>query len=96
MQADAGVAHGNVRGRVTLNHLSGYGNTTVNPVQPVDSYSTVDLFLGVDVTENATLAFQVRNLFDEEPPFVDAPTGYDPQSANPLPRLLVVNARLKY
>jgi iron complex outermembrane receptor protein len=96
MQADAGVSYGNFRSRLTLNHLSGYDNTTVTPVQEIESYQTVDLYLGLDVTENATIAFEVRNLFDSEPPFVDAPTGYDPQSANPLPRLFIVNARLKY
>ena len=83
MQADAGVAHGDFRGRVTFNHLSGYDNTTITPAQQVSSYQTVDLYLGVDVTEHFNLALQVRNLFDSDPPFVDAPTGYDPQAANP-------------
>jgi iron complex outermembrane receptor protein len=96
MQADAGVAYGNFQGRVTLNHLSGYDNTAAPTVQRVDSYQTVDLHLGLDVTEHANIAVQVRNLFDADPPFVDAATGYDPQSANPLPRLFVINARFKY
>ncbi|HEU4650017.1 MAG TPA: TonB-dependent receptor, partial [Croceibacterium sp.] len=96
MQADAGVAYGNFQGRVTFNHLSGYDNTTVTPIQRVDSFQTVDLHLGLDVTEHANIALQVRNLFDADPPFVDAATGYDPQSANPLPRLFVINARFKY
>ncbi|MEO6152555.1 MAG: TonB-dependent receptor [Croceibacterium sp.] len=95
MQADAGVAHGPFRARATFNHLSGYRNNTVAPVQVVEAYDTVDLFLGYDVTEHATVSFQVRNLFDRDPPFVDAATGYDPQSANPVPRLFMVNARIK-
>jgi iron complex outermembrane receptor protein len=96
MQADAGVGYGNFRGRVTVNHLSGYDNTTVSPVQEIESYQTVDLYLGLDVTEHANIALTVRNLFDSDPPFVDAATGYDPQAANPLPRLFAINARLKY
>jgi iron complex outermembrane receptor protein len=96
MQADAGVAYGNFRGRVTFNHLSGYDNTTVSPVQEIESHQTVDLYLGLDVTEHANIALTVRNLFDSDPPFVDAATGYDPQAANPLPRLFAINARLKY
>lgn len=96
LQGDAGVAYGNFRGRVTINHLSGYDNTTVTPIQAVESYQTVDLHLGLDVTEHANIALQVRNLFDSNPPFVDSPTGYDPQAANPLPRLFAINARLKY
>jgi iron complex outermembrane receptor protein len=91
-----GVAHGDFRGRVTLNHLSGYDNTTVNPIQEIESYQTVDLYLGLDVTENATIAFEVRNLFDSEPPFVDAPPDTIRSQANPLPRLFIVNARFKY
>ena len=96
MQADLGVAYGNFQGRVTFNHLSAYDNTTVKPVQQVDSFQTVDLHLGLDVTEHANIALQVRNLFDADPPFVDAATGYDPQSANPLPRLFAINVRFKY
>jgi len=96
MQADAGVSYGNFRSRLTFNYLSGYDNTTVTPIQEIESYQTVDLYTGLDVTENATIAFEVRNLFNSDPPFVDAPTGYDPQGANPLPRLLIINARLKY
>ena len=96
MQADAGIGYGNFHSRVTVNHLSGYRNTTVTPVQSVKAYDTVDLYLGLDVTEHATVSFEVRNLFDRDPPFVDAATGYDPQAANPLPRLFMVNARVKY
>jgi iron complex outermembrane receptor protein len=96
MQADAGMAYGGFTGRVTYNHLSGYRNNTIPVVQEVDAYDTVDLSLGYEVTEHATLALQVRNLFDRDPPFVDAATGYDPQSANPIPRLFMLNARVKY
>jgi iron complex outermembrane receptor protein len=96
MQADAGVRHGGFRGRVTVNHISSYLNTTLTPAQSIASYQTVDLHLGLDVTEHATLAFEVRNLLAEDPPFVDAASGYDPQGANPVPRLFIVNARVKY
>jgi iron complex outermembrane receptor protein len=96
MQADAGVATGKFHGRVTVNHVSGYRNTTVTPNQHVSAYNTVDLLLGVDVTKRFSLSFDVRNLFNQEPPFVDTTRGYDPQSANPVPRLFSVTAGIKF
>lgn len=96
MQANMGVEHAGVRARVTLNHLSGYKNTGVSPRQKVDAYDTVDLFVGTNITEHLSLSAQVRNLFNQRPPFVDISGGYDPQSANPLPRLLMVTAGVKF
>ena len=96
MQANMGVEHKGIRARVTLNHLSGYKNTGVNPLQKVDAYDTVDLFVGTNITEHLSLSAQVRNLFNQRPPFVDISGGYDPQSANPLPRLLMVTAGVKF
>lgn len=96
MQADAGVQTGKFRGRVTLNHLSGYWNTTITPAQHVKDYNTVDLFLGLDVTSRFTISADVRNLLNTDPPFVDTTRGYDPQSANPVPRLFAVTAGVKF
>jgi len=95
-QADIGAAIGAFRGRVTLNHLSGYTNTTVTPNQHVSDYNTVDLLLGVDVTPHFTVSIDVRNLFDKDPPFVDVARGYDPQSADPIGRLISVTAGVKF
>jgi len=96
MQADVGVKLDKLHGRVTVNHLSGYRNTTVTPNQSVSAYDTVDLYVGLDVTRQLTLSVDVRNLFDRNPPFVDTTRGYDPQSANPIPRLISVTAGVKF
>ncbi|MGI4879251.1 MAG: hypothetical protein ACRYG4_17385, partial [Janthinobacterium lividum] len=96
MQADVGVKLDKLHGRVTVNHLSGYSNTTVTPVQAVSAYDTVDLYVGYDVTRQLTLSVDVRNLFDRNPPFVDTTRGYDPQSVNPVPRLISVTAGVKF
>jgi iron complex outermembrane receptor protein len=96
MQADAGFATGKFHGRLTVNHVSGYRNTTVTPNQQIKSYNTVDMLLGVDVTKRLSLSFDIRNLFDQDPPFVDTARGYDPQSANPVPRLFSVTAQVKF
>ncbi|HEX7695213.1 MAG TPA: TonB-dependent receptor, partial [Sphingomonas sp.] len=95
-QADLGIATGPWRARVTWNHLSPYDNNTLAPVQRVSEYNTIDLFLGVDIAKRFTLSFDVRNLFNQNPPFVDTTRGYDPQSANPIPRLFSVTAGVKF
>lgn len=95
-QADAGISIGGFRGRATFNYLTGYFNNTVTPRQPVDSYLTVDLFAGYDITKNITVSADVRNLFNKEPPFVDTTRGYDPQSANPVPRVFSLTASVKF
>jgi len=96
MQADAGLSLGKVHGRITYNHLSGYKNTTVTPNQHVDAYNTFDLLLGVNVTDRLSITADVRNVFNTYPPFVDTTFGYDPQSANPIPRLISITAGLKF
>jgi iron complex outermembrane receptor protein len=96
MQADVGATVGMVHGRVTLNHLSGYANTGVTPYQHVSAYDTVDLYLGFDITPRFTLSVDARNLFNRNPPFVDQVRGYDPQSTNPIPRLIAVTAGVKF
>ncbi|WP_243455816.1 TonB-dependent receptor [Sphingosinicella sp. BN140058] len=95
-QADIGAKWNAFQARVTWNHLAGYRNTTVTPVQRVSNYDTIDLFLGWDVDERFRFSVDVRNLFDEKPPFVDTARGYDPQSSNPIPRLISFTAGVKF
>ena len=95
-QADIGAKVGGLKARLTWNHLNGYYNTTVTPRQEVSNYDTFDLLVGYDVTEKVSLSFDVRNLFNEDPPFVDTTNGYDPQSANPVPRLFAITANVKF
>jgi iron complex outermembrane receptor protein len=95
-QADIGAAWRGLRARATWNHLSGYLNNTLAPVQRVSNYDTFDLFVGFDVVKNVTLSVDARNLFNEDPPFVDTARGYDPQSTNPIPRLISFTASVKF
>jgi iron complex outermembrane receptor protein len=96
MQADIGVEYNGFRARATLNHLGGYDNGTVNPVQHVKSYETVDLMLGYTFDERFTLSVDARNLFNQDPPFVDTTRGYDPQASNPVPRMISFTASVKF
>ncbi|MEN3747454.1 TonB-dependent receptor [Sphingomonas sp. HF-S3] len=95
-QADIGARVGGFKTRVTWNHLAGYENTTVTPRQQISNYDTFDLLVGYDLTRNLSIAFDVRNLFNENPPFVDTTNGYDPQASNPIPRMFALTANLKF
>ncbi|WP_066850158.1 TonB-dependent receptor plug domain-containing protein [Croceicoccus marinus] len=95
LRADIGAKWDSFSARLTWNYLPGYDNDTVTPVQEVSDYSTFDLVMGWDVNDAFRFGIDVRNLFDEEPPFVDVDRGYDPQSANPLPRTIAVTAGVK-
>ncbi|QIK79866.1 TonB-dependent receptor [Sphingomonas piscis] len=95
-QADVGAKWRGLTTRLTWNHLGGYENTTVTPFQKVSNYDTVDALVAYDINQNITLGVDVRNLFNEDPPFVNTTNGYDPQSSNPIPRLISFSARLKY
>ncbi|WP_066799616.1 TonB-dependent receptor domain-containing protein [Sphingomonas soli] len=95
-QADIGARIGGLKSRLTWNHLGGYNNTTVNPIQKIRNYDTVDLLIGYDFGERFNLSFDVRNLFNEKPPFVDTAGGYDPQSANPIPRVFALTGSVKF
>lgn len=95
-QADIGAKIGGLKTRLTWNHLSGYYNTTVTPRQKISNYDTFDLLIGYDITERVGISLDVRNLFDEDPPFVDIAGGYDPQASNPVPRLFAITANVKF
>lgn len=95
-QADLGAKLGIFSGRLTWNHLAGYTNNTLAPAQKVSNYDTFDLSLGVEVNERIRIGVDARNLFNEDPPFVDTTRGYDPQSANPIPRMISLSAQVKF
>jgi iron complex outermembrane receptor protein len=95
-QADLGVEWKEFQSRITWNHVAGYTNTTSPLPQRVSNYDTVDLFLGWDLNDRFRFSIDVRNLFNEDPPFVDTTRGYDPQSSNPVPRLISFTAGLKF
>ncbi|MCP5143630.1 MAG: TonB-dependent receptor, partial [Gammaproteobacteria bacterium] len=82
-------------------------NDALNPAESVGSYNPVDVRLAYTVNEGGaldllsglTLGVEVRNVFDEEPPYVNiAPAvngsgGYDATATNPIGRLFAVTLR---
>jgi len=95
-QADLGAQIGGLRTRLVWNYLNGYDNNTVTPIQKVDEYHTFDLSVSYEINENFTISGDVRNLFDQNPPFVNTTNGWDPQSASPFPRLFSVTAGVRF
>jgi len=102
--------HGPLNARLMVSRVNGYTNDTVDPGQRVKAYMPADLSLGWQVAESMTLShldsltlgFELRNMFDEDPPFVNsrpgpnAGGGYDATVANPIGRQVAVSVRAKF
>jgi iron complex outermembrane receptor protein len=79
-------------------------NASFSPVgggQDVDSYMTVDVHLGYNFASEGWLSgtqiyLDGNNVLDEEPPFVNAPLGYDGFNANPIGRTVTVGINKKW
>jgi iron complex outermembrane receptor protein len=102
---------GDWRTELRSTYLNGYDNNTLLVPQSVSSYMPVDLSVAWNVgggdgadffSSGLVLGFEVRNLFDEDPPYVNiAPGGngsggYDATAANPIGRLYSVNLRKSF
>ena len=100
--------HGPIGARVQWIHVNGYRNIAANPVQNVRAFNPVDFSLNWRIGDRTasgffekgmTLTFEVRNLFNERPPYVNiAPSGngsggYDATAADPIGRLFAVSVR---
>jgi iron complex outermembrane receptor protein len=79
-------------------------NANFSPVgggQEVDDFMTIDLHVGYmfgtsGMFEGVQVYLDASNLLDEDPPFVNAPIGFDPFNANPIGRLLTVGVSKKW
>ena len=80
------------------NFVNDYRNTAVVPGARVSSWITIDLQLGYDLEKTVPgtrLALSVSNLFDRKPPYVEnanifSASGYDPDNASPVGRLVAL------
>ena len=83
---------------LTLNYVDDYVNDLVDPSEPVDSWTTVDLFIsyntgtqGAAWIRNTTFSFSTINVFDEDPPLIEPnfnSINYDATNANPRGRTI--------
>jgi iron complex outermembrane receptor protein len=98
---------GGFLGALFVNHLGGYDNNLVSPIEAVDSRTTFDMnvsytFGGGGIAEGLSIGLDAVNLLDEEPPFVNiaqSPNGgggFDPTLVNPIGRVVGVTLRKKW
>ncbi len=97
-RAAATWRYGASTARIQVNYVGGYDNDFVTPIQHVGAYKPVDLTWRYDLSgvgglaEGLVFGFDVRNVFDEDPPYVNiAPAGngsggYDATTTNPVGR----------
>jgi iron complex outermembrane receptor protein len=103
--------HGPFSTRLTWNHVNGYVNNVPTIPQKVGSFNPLDLAVTVTVGDASargfvdkglTFGLEIRNLFDEAPPYVNiTPSGngsggYDATAADPIGRLFAVNVRKSF
>lgn len=100
--------HGPFSARILANHVNGYFNNLTAGGQNVDSYTPIELNLTYRLGDSSAsgffekgmaISFEVRNLFDVDPPYVNlAPSGngsggYDATASDPIGRLFAISLR---
>jgi len=87
---------GPVRASAIVNYLGGSTNATVQPNENIDSFTSVDLSVGYELSElgfanGVVLSFNVDNVFDQNPPYVNGLNSY--ANGSPLGRKASVALR---
>jgi iron complex outermembrane recepter protein len=95
----AGAKVGSLTGRVAVNHTGGYPVLNVIGQSRVSSFTTVDLFAAYDFTgggmlSDVSLTLNVRNLFDQDPPYFNSLAGY--ANGGTLGRFFQIGLRKKF
>lgn len=101
LRARASITRGRASLAAYLNYVDGYLNNGVTPAEPVHSWTTVDLQFGYRLGRESgplrgvDLSISVTNLLDRAPPYVNNRTafsasGFDPENASPLGRMVAV------
>lgn len=92
-RAGFGWTFGSFGADVHWSHVAAYSDGNG---REIEAWDTVDLQLGWNPAlgrlSGSRLAVSVQNLFDADPPFYDAPTGFgfDPGQANPFGRMIAL------
>lgn len=99
-----GWRNGTYTAQALVNHVGSYKKGT----ETVSDWTTIDLHFDADVgeaigsgglAEGLTLSFDVKNVFDKDPPFVNlsptalGPGGFDPTQHSPLGRMITFGIR---
>lgn len=78
---------------LSINHVSAYDNSLVAPREPIDAWTTGDLYFGYDAddasdaawTRGMRIALTIQNVTNEEPPYARIPEEFLLPEVNPLP-----------
>lgn len=95
-RGEFGWKRGAISGVAFVNYVNAYDQTGVTPIRKIESFTTLDIHVGLDLNESVSglsLAIDVQNAMDKDPPFVNLAGGYDPQSASPIGRLMALSIR---
>lgn len=106
-RASIAYLHDDWRALLSMNYLSNYTDTVSDPDRDIDSWTTFDLRVTRrwnSATESTgdeggfEVAFNVQNLFDEDPPFVNSTEGlaYDTRNTHPLGRFMSVELKQRW
>lgn len=106
LRGRAGWSRGGFAATAFVNYTGGYRNQIPAIPEQVASWTTVDLTLSQRIGEaedarGLTLGLSLLNLFDKDPPYVNNRTntsalGYDPEKANPLGRMVSLQATVRW
>jgi iron complex outermembrane recepter protein len=92
LRGSASVGYQDASAMLTVTHSGEYRQAPTLTARTIDSYTTVDLsltyLLSGDADEGIDLSLFVRDIFDEEPPFVNISGGFDPFVADPRGRMI--------
>ncbi len=93
----------------SVNYVDGYQNTYFTPSRHISSWTTFDLYAAYQTPPDRrflggiTISASIRNLFNERPPLVNAPTGtifinigYDATNADPFGRIFAIQLQKRF
>jgi iron complex outermembrane recepter protein len=78
---------------LSINRVSGYDNSLVTPRQPIDAWTTGNLYFSYDTNEGVAtgwmrgvrISLSIQNVTNEEPPYVQIPAEFLLPEVNPVP-----------
>ena len=102
-RAYVGADLGGFSGTVFVSHYGSYDNDTIAPIQDVPAHTEVDLALRYTVDspfsmmKGVTFSLDVQDLFDNDPPFVQAGTlAFDGNAHNAVGRTISIGVRTSF
>jgi iron complex outermembrane receptor protein len=86
-------AHSGFTAALAINRVSAYDNSLATPRQPIDAWTTGDLYFSYDAKEANSSAWMrgvrislgVQNVTNQDPPYVQIPAEYLLPDVNPIP-----------